>query len=233
MSNTADNTNGNTNSRGTTSARRGGTGEGAGITAKQQEILEVIRKALLRDGQAPTVREIGKVTGLRSSCSVQKHLNQLQDRGFIKRDPYKYRSVEILQDGAPMSRRRTVTVPLVGKVSAGYGITAIENVEDNIPLPDTMIPRDCECFALRVKGDSMINAGIFDGDIVVVRKQQTAVNGEIVVALLGGEDATVKTFYTAGDNGIRLQPENPRLRPIITKDAEILGKVVLTMRQYS
>lgn len=218
------------NSRGNTPARRGNTGEN--ISSKQQEILEVIRKALLRDGQAPTVREIGKVTGLRSSCSVQKHLNQLEHKGFIKRDPYKYRSVEILQDGAPMARRRTVTVPLVGKVSAGMGISAIEHVEDNIPLPDTMIPRDCECFALRVKGDSMINAGIFDGDIVVVRKQETAVNGEIVVALLGGEDATVKTFYTAGENGIRLQPENPHLRPIITKDAQIMGKVVLTMRQY-
>lgn len=217
-------------SRGNTPARRGNTGEN--ISSKQQEILEVIRKALLRDGQAPTVREIGKVTGLRSSCSVQKHLNQLEHKGFIKRDPYKYRSVEILQDGAPMARRRTVTVPLVGKVSAGMGISAIEHVEDNIPLPDTMIPRDCECFALRVKGDSMINAGIFDGDIVVVRKQETAVNGEIVVALLGGEDATVKTFYTAGENGIRLQPENPHLRPIITKDAQIMGKVVLTMRQY-
>ncbi|MBC7809210.1 MAG: transcriptional repressor LexA [Akkermansiaceae bacterium] len=217
--------------RGNTPARRGNTGEN--ISSKQQEILEVIRKALLRDGQAPTVREIGKVTGLRSSCSVQKHLNQLEHKGFIKRDPYKYRSVEILQDGAPMARRRTVTVPLVGKVSAGMGISAIEHVEDNIPLPDTMIPRDCECFALRVKGDSMINAGIFDGDIVVVRKQETAVNGEIVVALLGGEDATVKTFYTAGENGIRLQPENPHLRPIITKDAQIMGKVVLTMRQYN
>ncbi|MBC8141707.1 MAG: transcriptional repressor LexA [Armatimonadetes bacterium] len=214
-----------------TPARRGNTG-GENISTKQQEILEVIRKALLRDGQAPTVREIGKITGLRSSCSVQKHLNQLEHKGFIKRDPYKYRSVEILQDGAPMARRRTVTVPLVGKVSAGMGISAIEHVEDNIPLPDTMIPRDCECFALRVKGESMINAGIFDGDIVVVRKQQTAIDGEIVVALLGDEDATVKTFYTAGANGIRLQPENPHMRPIITKDVTIMGKVVLTMRQY-
>jgi repressor LexA len=221
---------GNNNSRGNTPARRGSGGEH--ISPKQQEILDVIRKALLRDGQAPTVREIGKITGLRSSCSVQKHLNQLEAKGFIKRDPYKYRSVEILQDGAPMARRRTVTVPLVGKVSAGMGISAIEHVEDNIPLPDSMIPRDCDCFALRVKGDSMINAGIFDGDIVIVRKQETAHNGEIVVALLGGEDATVKTFYTAGENGVRLQPENPRLRPIITKEAQIMGKVVLTMRQY-
>lgn len=202
------------------------------ISPKQQEILDIVRRALLRDGQAPTVREIGKATGLRSSCSVQKHLNQLEAKGFIKRDPYKYRSVELLHDGAPMARRRTVTVPLVGRVSAGMGITAIEAVEDNIPLPDTMIPRDCECFALRVKGDSMINAGIFDNDIVVVRKQETAHNGEIVVALLGGEDATVKTFYTAGENGMRLQPENPHMRPIITKDAQIIGKVVLTMRQY-
>lgn len=202
------------------------------ISAKQQEILEVIRKALMRDGQAPTVREIGKETGLRSSCSVQKHLNQLEAKGYIKRDPYKYRSIELLHNGAPMTRRRTVTVPLLGRVSAGMGIHAFEQVEENFPLPEALVPRDAEVFALRVKGDSMINAGIFDGDIVVVRRQETATNGEVVVALLGDEDATVKTFYTAGDNGIRLQPENPHMRPIITKDAKVIGKVVLSLRQY-
>jgi repressor LexA len=201
------------------------------LTAKQSEIMDVIRKALMRDGQAPTVREIGKLTGLRSSCSVQKHLNQLEAKGCIKRDPYKYRSIELTQDGAPMTRRRTVTVPLIGQVAAGRPIDAIENVEENYPLPDTMIPRDCDCFMLRVKGDSMINAGIHEGDLVVVRKQNTAVNGDIVVARLG-EEATVKTFYTAGENGIRLQPENPHLRPIITKEAEIEGKVILSVRQY-
>ena len=201
-------------------------------TPKQQEIIDVIRKALLRDGQAPTVREIGKLTGLRSSCSVQKHLNQLQDKGFIKRDQYKYRSIELLQDGAPMTRRRTVTVPLIGQVAAGKPIDAIEHVEENYPLPDTMIPRDSECFMLRVKGDSMINAGIFDNDLVVVRKQTTAKNGEIVVARIG-EEATVKTFYTAGENGIRLQPENPHLRPIITKEAQIEGRVIMSLRQYA
>ena len=202
------------------------------ITPKQQEIMDVIRKALLRDGQAPTVREIGRITGLRSSCSVQKHLNQLQERGFIKRDPYKYRSIELTQDGAPMTRRRTVTVPLIGQVAAGRPIDAIEHVEENYPLPDTMVPRDCDCFMLRVKGDSMINAGIFDNDLVVVKKQQTAHNGDIVVARLGDE-ATVKTFYTAGENGIRLQPENPHLRPIITKEAIIEGKVIMSLRQYA
>lgn len=201
------------------------------LTAKQAEIVEVIRKALMRDGQAPTVREIGKQTGLRSSCSVQKHLNQLEARGYIKRDPYKYRSIELTQDGAPMTRRRTVTVPLIGQVAAGKPIDAIENVEENFPLPDTMVPRDCDCFMLRVRGDSMINAGILDGDLVVVRKQNTATNGDIVVARLG-EEATVKTFYTAGENGIRLQPENPHLRPIITRDAEIEGRVILSVRQY-
>jgi repressor LexA len=205
---------------------------GDGISSKQQEIIEVIRKALMRDGQAPTVREIGKETGLRSSCSVQKHLNQLEAKGFIKRDPYKYRSIELLHHGAPMTRRRTVTVPLLGRVSAGPGILASEHVEENFPLPEALVPRDTDCFALRVKGDSMINAGIFDGDIVVVRRQETAVNGEIVVALLGDEDATVKRFFTAGENGIRLQPENPHMRPIITKEARVIGKVVLTMRQY-
>jgi SOS regulatory protein LexA len=202
------------------------------ISGKQREILEVIRKALLRDGQAPTVREIGKSTGLRSSCSVQKHLNQLEAKGYIKRDPYKYRSIELLQDGAPMTRRRTVTVPLVGQVAAGTPIDAIENVIENYPLPEAMVPRDCDVFMLKVKGDSMINAGIFEGDLVVVRRQNTAYNGEIVVARIGDE-ATVKTFYTAGENGIRLQPENPHMRPIITKDAVIEGKVILSLRQYN
>jgi len=202
------------------------------LTLKQQEIVEVIRKALMRDGQAPTVREIGKSTGLRSSCSVQKHLNQLEAKGVIKRDPYKYRSIELLKDGAPMPRRRTVTVPLVGRVAAGTPITAEENVEENYPLPEALVPRDGECFMLRVKGDSMINAGIFDGDLVVVKKQDNANNGEIVVARIG-EEATVKTFYRAGENGIRLQPENPHMRPIITKDVTIEGKVVLSLRQYA
>jgi repressor LexA len=202
------------------------------LTPKQQEIIEIIRKALMRDGQAPTVREIGKMTGLRSSCSVQKHLNQLEAKGYIRRDPYKYRSIELLQDGAPMSRRRTVTVPLIGRVAAGQPIDAVANVEENYPLPESLIPRDADCFMLRVKGDSMINAGIFDNDLVIVRKQSTARNGEIVVARIG-EEATVKTFYTAGENGVRLQPENPHMRPIITKDAQIEGRVILSMRQYS
>jgi repressor LexA len=201
------------------------------LSPKQQEIVEVIRRALMRNGQAPTVREIGKETGLRSSCSVQKHLNALETKGYIKRDPYKYRSIELLQDGAPMTRRRTVTVPLVGRVAAGTPVLATENIEESYPLPETLVPRDADCFMLRVKGDSMINAGIFDGDLVIVRQQETANNGDIVVALLGDE-ATVKTFYHAGDS-IRLQPENPHLRPIITRDAKIIGRVVLSMRQYS
>jgi repressor LexA len=201
------------------------------LSQKQQEILEVIRQALMRDGQAPTVREIGKITGLRSSCSVQKHLNQLEAKGYIKRDPYKYRSIELLQDGAPIARRRTVTVPLIGRVAAGTPILALENIEESYPLPESLVPRDSEVFMLRVRGDSMINAGIFDNDLVVVKKQETAVAGDIVVALLGDE-ATVKTFYPAGERGIRLQPENPHLRPIITKEASIVGRVVLSLRQY-
>ena len=201
------------------------------ITPKQSEILDVIRQAILRDGQAPTVREIGRVTNLRSSCSVQKHLNQLESKGYIRRDPYKYRSIELLHDGAPMARRRTVTVPLVGEVAAGMPLFAAENIEECFPLPDAFVPRDSECFMLRVKGDSMINAGIFDGDMVVVKKQETAEPGEIVVALIDDE-ATVKTYYPAGENGIRLQPENPHLRPIITRNARIMGKVVLALRQY-
>jgi repressor LexA len=201
------------------------------LTPKQREILEIVRQAVMRQGQAPTVREIGKIAGLRSSCSVQKHLNMLETKGYIKRDSYKYRSIELTMDGEPMTRRRTVTVPLLGRVAAGTPIYATENIEESYPLPDTLIPRDCDCFMLKVKGDSMINAGIFEDDLVVVRKQETANNGDIVVALIGDE-ATVKTFYFAGDNGIRLQPENPHLRPIITKEASILGRVILTLRQY-
>jgi repressor LexA len=201
------------------------------LTAKQLEILDVIRQALLRDGQAPTVREIGRLTGLRSSCSVQKHLNHLESKGFIRRDPYKYRSIELLHDGSPLTRRRTVTVPLVGTVAAGNPLLVSENIEECFPLPDAFVPRDADCFMLRVKGDSMINAGIFDGDMVVVRKQETASPGEIVVAVIDDE-ATVKTYYPAGENGIRLQPENPHLRPIITRDARIVGRVVLSLRQY-
>jgi repressor LexA len=201
------------------------------ITAKQTEILEVIRKALLRDGQAPTVREIGKQTGLRSSCSVQKHLNQLSEKGYIKRDAYKYRSIELMQDGAPMSRRRTVTVPLIGRVAAGSPIDAIENVEENYPLPESLVPRDSDLFMLRVKGDSMINAGIHDNDLVVVKKQSTAQDRDIVVARIG-EEATVKTFFKMPDNRVRLQPENPHMKAIITNDVQIEGKVILSMRQY-
>jgi repressor LexA len=202
------------------------------LSQKQQEILEVIRQKLMREGQSPTVREIGVATGLSSSCSVQKHLNQLEAKGLIRRNAYKYRSIELLQDGEPMTRRRTVTVPLIGRVAAGTPILAMENVEENYPLPEALVPRDCDCFMLRVKGDSMINAGIFENDLVVVRRQETANNGDIVVALLGDE-ATVKTFYLAGENGVRLQPENPHLRPIITKEATILGRVILSLREYS
>ncbi len=201
------------------------------LTSKQHEIIEVIRKALMRDGQAPTVREIGKETNLRSSCSVQKHLNQLEKIGYIRRDPYKYRSIELLVEGAPIPRRRTVTVPLVGRVAAGTPIDAVENIEENYPMPESFIPRDGDCFMLRVKGDSMINAGIHDNDLVVVKKQSTAKNGDIVVARIG-EEATVKTFYKV-EAGIKLQPENPHMRPIITKDAQIEGRVILCMRQYA
>ena len=130
-----------------------------------------------------------------------------------------------------MATKRTVSVPLVGSVAAGTPILAEESVEDYLPLPDALIPRNKSCFALRVKGDSMINAGILNGDIVVVQQQETATQGDIVVALIGDE-ATVKTFYLAGASGIRLQPENPALKAIITRDATILGKVILNFRQY-
>jgi repressor LexA len=202
------------------------------LSSKQQEILEVIRKSIMRDGQSPTVREIGKVTGLRSSCSVQKHLNRLAEWGYIRRDAYKYRSIELLQEGAPVPRRRTVTIPLVGQVAAGTPIDAIANIEEHYPLPDSLVPRDVDLFMLRVHGDSMINAGIFDNDLVVVKKQETAQDRDIVVARIG-EEATVKTFFKMPDNRIRLQPENPHMKAIITTDVKIEGKVILCLRQYA
>ncbi|MFM2221859.1 MAG: transcriptional repressor LexA [Armatimonadota bacterium] len=201
------------------------------INARQQEILSLIRESILTVGQPPTVRELGLATGLKSSCSVQKHLDALEEKGYISRRKCKYRSIELLQDAATMATKRTVSVPLVGAVAAGTPILAEESVEDYFPLPDALIPRNKSCFALRVKGDSMVNAGILNGDIVVVQQQATATQGDIVVALIGDE-ATVKTFYPAGASGIRLQPENPALKPIITRDATILGKVILNFRQY-
>lgn len=199
-----------------------------GLTTKQQRVLEVIRGAMRERGQPPTVREIGQEIGVASSCTVQRHLDALVRKGFITRDRYKYRSIQLADSPFPMFAR-AMNVPIVGSIAAGAPITAVENIEDTFPLPAELVGDDT-IFMLRVRGDSMINAGIFDGDLVAVRQQPDAHNGDIVAALLD-EEATVKRFFREGDH-IRLQAENPDYAPIIARDLKILGKVILSIRNF-
>jgi repressor LexA len=199
-----------------------------GLTAKQQRVLEVIRSTMRDRGQPPTVREIGQEIGVASSCTVQRHLDALVRKGFITRDRYKYRSIQLADSPFPMFAR-AMNVPIVGSIAAGAPITAVENIEDTFPLPAEMVGDDT-IFMLRVRGDSMIDAGIFDGDLVAVRQQPDAVNGDIVAALLE-EEATVKRFFREGDH-IRLQAENPDYEPILARDVKILGKVILSIRNF-
>lgn len=199
-----------------------------GLTAKQKRVLEVIRQWLKTRGQPPTVREIGNEIGVASSCTVQRHLDALERKGFIKRDRYKYRSIELADSLYPIFTR-AVTVPVLGSIAAGAPILAQENIEDTFALPADIVGDD-QMFMLRIRGDSMVNAGIFDGDLVAIRQQPDANNGEIVAALLEDE-ATVKRFYREG-NHIRLQPENPIYEPILAQDVKVLGRVVLSIRQF-
>ncbi len=183
---------------------------------------------MLEKGYPPSVREIGAAVGLNSSATVHSHLNSLEKKGFIRRDPTKPRAIEILDDSF-QSVVDAVPVPVVGRVTAGAPILAVENIEDYFPLPRQVI-RDQEVFILQVRGDSMVEAGILDGDYVLVRRQNTADNGDIVVALLGDE-ATVKTFYKEKTH-IRLQPENRSLSPILTQNVIVLGKVIGVFRLF-
>lgn len=193
------------------------------ITAKQQEILEYIKETILKKGYPPAVREICEAVRLKSTSSVHSHLEQLEKNGYIRRDPTKPRTIEIIDDCFNLTRREVVNVPLIGTVAAGAPILAQENIENYFPIPVEMLPNK-ETFMLNVKGDSMIDAGIFNGDKVIVEQTSTARNGEIVVALVD-DSATVKTFYK--ENGhFRLQPENPALEPIIVDEVNILGKVI-------
>jgi repressor LexA len=173
------------------------------------------------------VREIGKAVGLSSTSTVHGHLDKIERKGFIRRDPTKPRTIEVT--GFRTSLKRLVEVPLVGRVRAGEPILAVENIEDSFPLPVDLIRLDGG-FLLTVTGDSMVGAGILEGDVVLVRPQDTAENGDIVVALIG-DDATVKRFYREKDS-VRLQPENPAMTPIITRDVTIVGKVVGLFRRY-
>ena len=191
-------------------------------TAKQQEILDYIKNEILKKGYPPTVREICETVGLKSTSSVHSHLETLEKNGYIRRDPTKPRAIEICDDGFQMLRTEMVSLPVIGNVAAGLPILAEENIESYFPVPADVVPKG-ESFILNVHGDSMINAGIFDGDRVFVNTCSTAENGSIVVALID-DSATVKTFYKE-DGHIRLQPENDSMAPIIVDDCQILGRV--------
>ncbi len=199
------------------------------ITAKQQEILEYIKEEILKKGYPPTVREICETVHLKSTSSVHSHLETLEKNGYIKRDPTKPRAIEICDDSFQMVRTEMISIPVVGQVAAGMPILAQENIEDYFPVPADVVPKG-NSFILKVKGDSMINAGIFSGDRIFVNCCSTASNGDMVVALID-DSATVKTFYK--ENGhIRLQPENDTMDPIIVDDCQILGKVFGVFRFY-
>ncbi len=197
-------------------------GEGK-ITAKQQEILEYIKENILKKGYPPAVREICEAVNLKSTSSVHSHLETLERNGYIRRDPTKPRAIEILDDEFALTRREMVQVPMIGTVAAGQPILAQENIEDYFPIPANLLP-NAEIFMLRVKGESMIEAGIYDGDRVIVEQTKVADNGDIVVALVD-DSATVKRYYK--EKGYyRLQPENVSMSPIIVNELEILGKVI-------
>lgn len=199
------------------------------ISAKQLEILEYIKSETLSKGYPPTVRDICEAVNLKSTASVHAHLETLEKNGFIRRDPTKPRAIEIIDDEYSLNRRECAQVPIIGKVAAGEPLLAQENITDYFPIPVDMLPND-QIFMLVVKGDSMINAGIFSGDKVIVRQTNTARNGDMVVALIE-DGATVKTFYK--ENGhIRLQPENPDYDPIIVNDCTILGEVIGVFRLF-
>lgn len=199
-------------------------------SAKQQEILEYLKECILKKGYPPAVREICEAVKLKSTSSVHAHLETLEEKGFIRKDPTKPRAIEILDDTFNLTRRELVNVPIVGAVSCGAPILANENIEGYFPVPPEYL-HNKETFMLKVKGDSMINAGIFHGDLVLVEKGNTAKNSDIVVALIE-DSATVKTYYK--ENGyIRLQPENDSMEPIIVKgDMSILGKVIGLFRTF-
>lgn len=200
------------------------------ITAKQQEILKYIKSEILTKGYPPAVREICEAVHLKSTSSVHSHLETLEKNGYIRRDPTKPRAIEITDDEFNLVRREIINVPVLGQIAAGEPIFAEQNIESYFPVLPEDLPSGGNAFMLNVKGESMINVGIFDGDKILVREQETASNGEIVVALV--EDcATVKTFYKE-DGYYRLQPENDTMEPIIVDEVQILGKVVGLFRTY-
>ena len=199
------------------------------ITPKQQEILDFIKSEILHKGYPPAVRDICEAVHLKSTSSVHSHLETLEKNGYIRRDPTKPRAIEIIDNTFQLTRREVVNVPLIGTVAAGQPILAQENIENYFPVPAEYMPNS-ECFMLKVKGDSMVNAGIFNGDQILVQQQNTANNGDMVVALID-DSATVKTFYKE-DGHYRLQPENDSMSPIIVDEVTILGKVFGVLRIF-
>ena len=200
------------------------------ISEKQKEILEYIKQEILNKGYPPAVREICEAVHLKSTSSVHSHLETLEKNGYIRRDPTKPRAIEIMDDTFNLTRREMVNVPIIGNVAAGQPLLAVQNIENYFTIPAEYMPNQ-ETFMLKVKGESMINAGILDGDHILVERQSTASNGEIVVALVD-DSATVKTYYKE-DGHYRLQPENDTMDPIIVDECSILGKVFGVFRFFS
>jgi repressor LexA len=202
------------------------------LTARQREVLDVIRDSVRAQGYPPSVREIATAVGLSSPATVQNHLTALEEKGYIRRGPSKRRALEVLsrvdRESPPPTTAGYRSVPLVGAVAAGRPLLAEENIEEFLPVPEWLTPSD-ESFALRVRGDSMVKAGILDGDVVIVRRQEDAENGDIVVAHLGDE-ATLKRFFRE-EGHVRLQPENDSMEPILTRDPRIAGKVTGVLRR--
>jgi repressor LexA len=202
------------------------------LSKRQQDILDFIKSEVKTKGYPPSVREIGEAVGLASSSTVHGHLSRLESKGLIRRDPTKPRAIEILEvdENAQIPRNNVINVPVVGKVTAGLPITAIENIEEYFPLPERLAPADENVFMLEIMGESMIEAGILDGDYVIVKQQATANNGDIVVAMTEEDEATCKRFFKEKDY-FRLQPENSTMDPIILRNVSILGKVIGVYRQ--
>ena len=199
------------------------------ISDKQREILEYIKAEILNKGYPPAVREICEAVKLKSTSSVHAHLETLEKNGYIRRDPTKPRAIEIVDENFNLTRRDMFNVPIVGRVAAGEPILAVENIENYFPIPAEFMPNE-QTFILQVQGESMVNAGILDGDYILVEQQKTANDGDMVVALVD-DSATVKTFYK--ENGYyRLQPENDFMEPIIVSDVMIMGKVIGTFRFF-
>jgi len=207
-------------------------GQMSKLSKRQQDILDFIKQEVKTKGYPPSVREIGEAVGLASSSTVHGHLARLEAKGLIRRDPTKPRAIEILEleEESIIPKRKVINVPLVGKVTAGMPITAIENVEEYFPLPEHLASYDQQVFMLEIVGDSMIEAGIHNGDYVIVRQQNIAHNGDIVVAMTDEDEATVKRFFKEADH-FRLQPENSSLQPIILENVTILGKVIGLYRE--